>query len=574
MCQLSEPMLQMTKCKAQQEEEFKRTARAEFQEKLRETSADLRQLLASHLKEFRSVSSSLIWFAESETMLKLQHSSHRLSSSSFELSNNLDATKQLFSALIRHMTTYQSGTASIVAGGSFAQQVRYSYSSVADINQEIGYYFKRLHLIQAKRLLEHRQQVSLNLDCLDANLPSQQHVEAILGELWADSSANEEPKQDSNHTASTSSEQMKLTLSIKQSLEFARTLLSSLSLANDMFRNITERIEDWMPNEQCHRALARMTVCQQCHPSSSAATAAAQQVGGSKQQVGGSPRRWVTLGSAIGAPFADQSTATAPVRLVAPASGASGAPFVASPCENYCLNVVGGCMGDLYELNRVWSEHVSALARFKTNMIQMNNIESVMSTLADRLLSFMGKLRHLYSAAIERQAGNDATRDESIVEAPTKTSNSKPVPLKSTEVSAKCILILGQVFMQSLSLLAARAIWTRSELYRCVRALASLGLNFCRKLARVLEIEAKQFARAPNAPNVPHRQVRVSEARKFEAYLISLAASFELNFGQSHRSLPLTCELILVSLRIAFRVLDAAEPTETSHIRPTDRPTD
>lgn len=441
MCQLSEPMMQMTKCKAHQEEDFKRTARAEFQEKLRETSAELGLLLGSHLKEFRAVSLSLISFAESETMLKMQHSSsHRLSSSSSELSNQLDATRQLFRALAKHLQNYQTFS----AGSTYAQQVRYSYSSVADINQEIGYYFKRLHLIQVKRVLEHKQQVALNLDCLDANLPTQQHVEAILGELVAESSsAPVAEDSNANHTSSISSEQMKLTLSIKQSLEFARTLLSSLSLANDMFRNITERVDDWMPNEQCHRALARMTVCQQCHPSSSSSSSSSHHQ--QQQQVSGSLRRWVPLASSSSSstPFGGaDSPPAAPMRLVASSASATGASaFVAAPCENYCLNVVGGCMSDLYELNRIWSEHVSALSRFKTNMIQMNNIESVMSSLADRLLAFTGRLRQQYNNAIEQQRNanvndNDATIRTSDESASTKSSNSKPMLLKSTEVSS------------------------------------------------------------------------------------------------------------------------------------------
>lgn len=148
-------------------------------------------------------------------------------------------------------------------------------------------------------------------------------------------------------------EQMKLTLSIRHSLEFARTLLSSLNLAHEMLVNITLRPDDWMPAQACHAALMRMTVCQQCHEP------------GPHQQ----PRPY----------------------------------YAAPPCENYCLNVVNGCMNDLYDLNRFWSEHINALAHFKENMIQMNNIENVMSTLDDRLLAFMATLQQQYNSSVSSE---------------------------------------------------------------------------------------------------------------------------------------------------------------------------
>lgn len=454
MCQLSEPLMQMTKCRAQQEEDFKRTARAEFQEKLRETSSELRQLLASHLKEFRTVSLSLISFAESETVLKMNSLGGKQQGTGYELSNQLDATRQLFRALLKHLANYQGGS----GGGGVpfhagAQQRGAFYSTVADINQEIGYYFKRLHLIQLKRVLEQRMQmrhlpqVSLSIDCLDANLITQQHVESVLSELVDNSTATTTPPQGpqvSAEVVSTSGEQMKLTLSIKQSLEFARTLLSSLSLANDMFRNITELVDDWMPNEQCHRALARMTVCQQCHPSLSSASASQQQ--GTSPGAGASTlaslRRWVPLASsasasAAGVPFAADAAGSAPMRLVSQTTPAQNPIFMAAPCENYCLNVVGGCMSDLYELNRFWSEHVSALTRFKTNMIQMNNIESVMSTLADRLIGFMSKLRQQYTNAISEDNKEESNQNNSNNNSNEDSSQNEWTKLlvKSTEVS-------------------------------------------------------------------------------------------------------------------------------------------
>ena len=52
-------------------------------------------------------------------------------------------------------------------------------------------------------------------------------------------------------------------------------------------------------------------------------------------------------------------------------------------------------MNDLFELNRFWAEHVNALARLKTNMIQSNNIENVMSNLDLKLLGFVERLQRL-----------------------------------------------------------------------------------------------------------------------------------------------------------------------------------
>lgn len=331
VCVLPDHLRQQSRCDNRQEDDFKRTALAEFQSKLKETSSELRQLLASYREEFRTLSLDLVLFAKDNTLKRLLQ---------YDLQQHYESTRHLFDSMYSHLTSYET----ISHYDDSVSRAEYPLNSVADINHEIGTYFNRLHLIQVKRLLDQRLSSTgeVDLECLTANLQSQQQVEQIFGEILSVGATSQEQQH-------LPMDQMKLTLSIKQSLEFARTLLSSLTLANEMFNNLTHRSAEWLPKSSCHQALMRMSVCQQCYPS-------------------------------------------------ATPTNRSHPNDLPPPCEPYCLNVVRGCMNDIYELNRFWSDHISSLSRFKTNMIQMNNIENVMSSLDEKLVNFIIKLKQQYNS--------------------------------------------------------------------------------------------------------------------------------------------------------------------------------
>lgn len=382
LCHLPEHLLPDTKCTPELDSEFKRSAIAEFQAKLSETSLDLSQFLSSYLEEFKSSSLDLVLVANNNTLSRLQQQQQQqkitFTSSptanqelNYDFNQQYEATKRLYESIYNHLADYDTSAASgspasvahlELSNGPLSDNHnvdRSSYSpiasnSVADINREINDYFRRLYLIQVKKLLDQKltgSSVEVSLECLGANLHSQHQVEEILNEL------------NSPLDAHVSLEQSKLSKTIKQSLEFARTLLSSLSLSNEIFRNLTSQASEWMPNQSCHQALARMTICPQCYSSAA-------------------------LRSKSGAGFINDHI------------------LIAQPtCENYCLNVVRGCMNDIYELNRFWSDHINALTRFKTNMIQMNNIENVMSSLDEKLVNFMTKLNQQYSNNISSTSG-------------------------------------------------------------------------------------------------------------------------------------------------------------------------
>lgn len=239
-------------------------------------------------------------------------------------------------------------------------------SQLAGLSGELSDYFRQLYLIQLKQQLEARRATTgsrFELECLSKNLRTQQQVERALEELVEHSRASPSDQEHQSGRSQLTLDQLKLSQSIKQSLEFARTLLSSLTMADEMFQQLTERTNEWMPHSACHQALAKLTQCPQCYQPPRPTNRTHQQP---------------NLGRILGqSPAAEQ---------------VSGAP-----CENYCLNVVRGCMNDIYELNRFWSDHVAALSRFKINMIQMNNIENVMSSLDERLANFVVKLQQQYS---------------------------------------------------------------------------------------------------------------------------------------------------------------------------------
>lgn len=374
MCQIPDELLPYSKCPKNQESAFRSTAVAEFKSKLDETSIELRQLISGYLYEFRALSLGLVLVARNDTLTRLRN--QQVDQNEFKLKH--EATRRLFESMYSNLLSYQQMGAighefELVSSFQRYQQQQQQRAPGlagvqqqhgADIGHEIATYFRRLYLIHLKRLLEQRlaagqwgEPRELDFECLENNLASQQKVELVLAELAVGAGSEpggEQQQQAAGRLNGLQLEQARLSVSMRQSLEFARTLLSSLGLASEMFANLTRRVDDWMPSQACHSALTRMTVCQQCY---------------------------------------------------SPAAGQAAAPLARqqyegplAPCENYCLNVARGCMNDLYELNRFWAEHVAALARFKSNMIQTNNIENVMSSLDAKLVAFMGRLGHQLGA--------------------------------------------------------------------------------------------------------------------------------------------------------------------------------
>lgn len=347
VCQLAN-----SKCQ-QNEASFNRSALVEFQKKLDYTSADLRQLIKTYWEEFKALSLDLILVAKNNTLSK--------TSDQYFLAN-----ERLFNAMHAYLNNYE--TAQLQDYDAFPAIVSPSNiqaPTIPNMDFEITNYFHRLYSIQLKRLLDSRlvDYGEVDLECLSSNLRNQQELEKAISELTGDIDGQEDDTQSYVKISKQQllQEQTRITQSIKQSLEFTKTLLSSLSLSNGMFYNLTHGPSEWMPHSSCHQALARMTLCPHCYVPP--ARKGASTLSGS-----------TTVG-------VDVSSAPPP------------------PCENYCLNVVRGCMNDIYELHRDWVHHVNALARFKTNMIQMNNIENVMSNLDEKLINFMTKLTQRYNTS-------------------------------------------------------------------------------------------------------------------------------------------------------------------------------
>lgn len=315
MCQLPAHLLAGSKCKADQEAELKQIALKDFQARLEESSLELRLLLHSYWDEFTRLALDLVLVARNGTLSRL----HQLHLDDWQLSQHEQAVRRLFDTMQLYLSPQQH----------LETALDFGLQRLAELNSELSLFFRRLLLLQVKRVLDGRLGVGgreLDLDCLSANLASDGALERLL-------SALKMPPLDQIQA-----NQSKLVQSIRKSLEFARTLLSSLGLTNEMFQNLTQRTQDWIPRSSCELALARMSVCPQCYPSGAATS----------QQ---------------------------------------------APCEPFCLNVIRGCMNDIYELDRFWSEHVNALAAFKTNMIQTNNIENVFSNLDEKLIEFIVNLQ-------------------------------------------------------------------------------------------------------------------------------------------------------------------------------------
>lgn len=424
VCQIPDELRPIATCRGAQDADLKLKARNEFRLALVETSSELNQLLTSHLHEFRSHALGLILLARSDTLNKLrqfttvsmmdyggQQSHQQFAGHQQQMEAVQLATQHLFNSMYTRLANYQSlpmsqGESLMDINSLFQAQTGLGSRPLShragslDLGQELANYFRRLHLIHLKRALEERaslvaagagrqadrQPVELDLDCLDNNLASQTQIETLVQELQAASGVPAPSYELGNDlVTSIKMEQARLSLAIKQSVEFARTLLSSLNLASEMFSNLTGRSDDWLPGPACQAALSRMTVCQKCH-----VTSAAQ--------------------------------ADLP------------------PCENYCLNVARGCMNDLYELNRFWSDHVNALARFKTNMIRTNNIENVMSKLDIKLIGFMAKLQQYSSQQAAAQSSGNTNKSNPNAELPVSSEVSNSIcPFPSARLLGVCL---------------------------------------------------------------------------------------------------------------------------------------
>ncbi|XP_076355902.1 glypican-5-like [Tachypleus tridentatus] len=115
---------------------------------------------------------------------------------------------------------------------------------------------------------------------------------------------------------------MLISLQIVRSFDVARSLLQALNLGVEVI-NTTEHM-DFGPD--CNKALVRLTYCAHCQ------------------------------------------------RLVS-----------SKPCSGFCLNVGHGCLAKVTELEKPWSDYVSALDRVATGMADSSNIEKVMNLLDTKI---------------------------------------------------------------------------------------------------------------------------------------------------------------------------------------------
>lgn len=384
ICQVPESQLNQTKCSPDFEAQFKRGALAEFQAQLSESSLELRNLISTYWLDFRHHSLDLIRFGQRQTRTRILNEQLKTPASSkmpdWMYSQWVESSWRLYDTMISHLNSSLQTTNNQDSsnnqqqqfminnnnnGQLTSEQLDLAQMSLNELNTDLNSFIRRLHLMQAKSLLDQRlepigfnMQNQMDLECMSANLVSQVQVDSLMNELIGYSSLNLDSQLEwSRRQAVLVAEQTQLTQSIRQSLEFARTLLSSLTLAREMFNNLTQRTIDWMPHSSCHNALTRMTFCPQCSPQ---------------------------YPNSATAPAYATTTATSPLPQTT--------TIQVVPCENYCLNVLRGCMNDIYELNRFWNDHVSLLNRFKSNMIQMNNIENVMSNLDENLVTFIMRL--------------------------------------------------------------------------------------------------------------------------------------------------------------------------------------
>lgn len=382
------------KCGPNHEGDAIDTAWAEFKLNLRDSSKDLIRNLDSYWKEFMNFSLDLVYLAREGTMRRLKDSLERQQLNHTDFRHYELAVRTFFESMFHHLTGSELANPQDLPLSTLSSN---SNRQVAvDMGEEISQYFRKLHLIHLKRLLERTRksssgaQLEIDLECMSSNLKSQARLDALIQEFQSKDQLDQQ-------FGDLVLEQQANVQSIKQSLEFARALLQSLYSARGMFQNLTERANDWMPSQQCHRALARMTTCQQCHTPP--------------------PTR-----------------RSAPATQLLPESAHL-------PCENYCLNVVRGCMNDVYELNRYWSNYAGALNLFKQNMIQMNNIENVMGNLDEKLLNFMIKLQQQYNLSLESSPFASDTDTDSEVTASSdqqQQARAGSADLESAKVSKVC----------------------------------------------------------------------------------------------------------------------------------------
>lgn len=365
-------------------------ARAEFKIHLEDSSLELKRNLNAYWKEFRDLSLDLVHLAHEGTMRRLKEALSGQQLNESDSQHYAMAIHPFFDSMSYHLTGLETVASSAAEYGALPlPESRQTFAT--DISEEIDQYFRRMHLIHLKRLLERARkspsgnQPDLDLECMSRNLNTQPEVDRLIQEFQV---------QDEQGFAELMAEQQLIAQSIKQSLEFARTLLQSLYSARGIFQNLTERTHEWMPSQQCHRALARMTVCGQ-----NRCPQGGRQTSGSSRGAGG-----------FQLPLAESAQL---------------------PCENYCLNVVRGCMNDVYELNRYWSSYASALGSFKQNMIQMNNIENVMSSLDEKLLNFMIKLQQQYTLALESSPLADSADDAASSSSSSSSSSQDQQPSRS-----------------------------------------------------------------------------------------------------------------------------------------------
>lgn len=392
ICQLPSGLAGRSKCEPKQEHDFKRIVTAEFQLVIRKSSDDLLDLLASYQHELRSHAHELLNQAGNATVGRLASQQVKRDQQQQQQQQPAElarATERLFATLRTYLDQAAAGAGQVGAADTFELLLTRHRAPPpsaatppatggaaspatalgdAELAHAVGAFFHRLHVLQAKRLLDAKLAPlqHADADCLAANLPNQGAIDGFLWELAQANYTARGPDAESGRLLA--GERAQLAASLRHSAEFARTLMSSVGAFREMLWALRERAPDWMSGQACQRALVQMTLCPQCHPE------------------GGF-----------------QATSKAPgfgLGLHQQQAAATGAP-----CESYCLNVARGCMNDLWELDRFWTDTVRALGQLSSNMIMSNNLESVMLNLDEKLDKFSAQLsRHFAPNAPGAQA--------------------------------------------------------------------------------------------------------------------------------------------------------------------------
>lgn len=347
MCHLPEE--QMVKNCPLRLMDFKVFAIESFKRKLLESSSDLRMMLESYSGELSAMLGELSASALRNTHSKLSVEFGSQQQQQLALAQNF--TDSFFISMSAHLLNPAA------TGSSRHAQIQRPF------NRELAHFLKQLQLVEVKAALDSRLELQpsgsrqfVSFECLSRQVEGQHQLDAMLASLASNSSANSKAAR-----AALQLDVQSLAHSLRQSTDFARALLTTLSASRELLASLTGQLNAWMHSEACHAALVHMLVCPSC---ASAPT-----------------HSHLSLTH-------PQLNALSNLRLT-PLSR----PQVAPPCEGLCLNVARGCMTDVYELQRFWADLATSLARFQRDLVLANNFENIMSNVDTKIVALLRKVR-------------------------------------------------------------------------------------------------------------------------------------------------------------------------------------